>query len=233
MGRRFSLVLTIFALLSVSLSADGGSVSGKIVFDDKIPRLRPLRIESDPACAAKHDGRVYPDFLILGEDNALANVLIQVRNPPPGNYQAPEEAIVIDQVGCVYTPRVVAVMTGQELLFRNSDGILHNVHGLPKANREFNIGMPPTVAESSQRLVEPEPAFPVRCDVHPWMEAYVAVLSHPFFSISGEDGRYEIDDLPPGTYELAAWHEKLGIHTTTVTVEEGEATADFTLRVPK
>jgi hypothetical protein len=124
-------------------------------------------------------------------------------------------------------------MAGQTLKFRNSDGILHNVHGQPKENREFNIGMPGTVLESDTTLSRPEAVFPIKCDVHPWMSTYVAVMAHPFFAVSDGSGSFRIEGLPAGTYELEAWHQKLGTGTVSVTVGEGETgAAEFTFEAP-
>lgn len=209
------------------------SVAGTISFEGKPPSLKPTKMDADPACAAKHDGPVYPETLVLGEGQTLANVFVQVKNPPAGQHPTPSEAVVIDQVGCRYIPHVAGVMAGQPIQFRNSDGILHNVHGLPKENREFNIGMPPTLTEKETVLNKPEPFFPVKCDVHPWMRSYVAVMTHPYFAVSGEDGGFEISNLPAGSYEIEAWHEKLGTQTATITVGDGETgSTDFSFSVP-
>ena len=162
------------------------------------------------------------------------SVFVQIKNAPDKDYPTPKEAVVIDQQGCIYLPRVAGVMVDQVLQFKNSDGILHNVHGLPKVNREFNIGMPPTLKESSRTFNKPEPLFKVKCDVHPWMNSYVAVMTHPYFAVTGEDGTFTIDTsgLPDGTYEIEAWHERLGTQTGSVTVSGGEASADFSFKIP-
>jgi hypothetical protein len=124
------------------------------------------------------------------------------------------------------------MMAGQELKFLNSDAILHNVHGLPKVNREFNLGMPASLTEKSVTLNQPEPLFPVKCDVHPWMNAYVAVMTHPFWAVTGEDGAYTIGNLPAGTYTIEAWHERLGAQTQKVSVTEAASavTANFAFK---
>jgi len=236
MNRPSSLVLGTLAValcLVAGTAAEAGSITGKIVYDDKVPNLKPINMNADPACSAKHNSPVYPEILVLNDDGGLANVFVQEKNAPAGNHAAPKTPVVIDQKGCLYEPHVAGVMAGQELLFKNSDGILHNVHGLPKANREFNIGMPPAVTEKGQTLNKPEAVFPVKCDVHPWMKSYVAVMTHPYFGVSAKDGSFKIDGVPAGTYEIEAWHERLGTQTAKVTVGDGAASADFTFKVPK
>ena len=210
------------------------AVTGTVTFDGQPPNLRPLDMAADPVCAGKHDEPVMPQVLVLGEGNTMGWVFVKVSaGVPAGSYPAPPEPAVIDQNGCVYHPHVLGMMAGQPLKFLNSDGILHNVHGLPKENREFNLAMPATVTEQSVTLNRPEPLFPVKCDVHPWMNAYVAVMTHPFWAVTDEDGAYTIENLPAGTYTIEAWHERLGQQTSEVTVADGEtATADFSFATP-
>ncbi len=230
---RRTLFMALLCSLVVSTSAFAGSISGKITYDGKVPNLRPYDMGADPDCAKKHSGgKADNQMLVLGDGNALANIFVQIKNPPAGNHSAPKEPVVIDQNGCIYVPRVVGVMVGQTLKFKNSDGILHNVHGLPKENKEFNIGMPPTVTESDQTLNKPEPLFKVKCDVHPWMSSYVAVMTHPYFAVTGTDGTFRIANVPDGTYEIEAWHEKLPAQTGTVTVSGGDASVDFSFKAP-
>jgi plastocyanin len=237
MVRRCTVLLTICGLAGVfgaAGAAHAGTVTGKVTYDDKVPTLRPLDMAADPACQAKHTTPVYPDVLVLGDGNTLANVFVAVKNPPAGSHPAPKTPVVIDQHGCEYRPHVVGLLAGQPLVFKNSDGILHNVHGLPKVNNEFNLGMPATVTTKETVLNKPEPVFPVKCDVHPWMRAYAAVMTHPFFAVTGKDGKFSIKDLPAGTYEVEAWHEKLGTQTASVTVGASDAkSVDFSFKVPK
>lgn len=234
MNRARTTCLAIAAMLLVGASSlSAGSITGKITYDDKVPRLRPVDMNADPACAAKHSSPVTSDILVLGDGNAMKYVFVKVENAPDSSTPVPSEPVVVDQIGCRYDPHVVGVRTGQQLLFKNSDGILHNVHGLPKANREFNIGMPPTLLEKAVTLNEPE-LFDVKCDVHPWMKAYVAVMTHPYFDVTDGDGAFTIDGLPAGTYTIEAWHERLGTQTAEVTVPaSGSATANFSFKVPK
>ena len=227
------IILTAFLCsLLVCTSAFAGSISGKITYDGNVPRLKPYDMNADPGCAAKHSGGKADNLmLVLGDGNALANILVSIKNAPEGG-AAPTEPVEIDQNGCIYVPRVVGVQVGQTLRFKNSDGILHNVHGLPKENREFNIGMPPTLKEKDVTFNKPEPVFRVKCDVHPWMNSYVAVMTHPYFAVTGTDGTFKIDNVPDGTYEIEAWHERLPAMTGSATVSGGNATVDFTFKPP-
>ncbi len=229
---RRTIFMALLCSLLLGTAAFAGSITGTITYDDKVPKLRPIKMDADPDCASKHTSPVFPEFLVVGDGNSLGNVFVQIKNAPASSAAAPSEPVVIDQQGCRYIPHVAGVMAGQTIKFKNSDGILHNVHGLPEVNRQFNIGMPPSLKEKDQVLNKPEPLFKVKCDVHPWMNSYIAVMSHPYFSVSGMDGKFEIGDVPDGTYTIEAWHEKLGTQTTEVKVSGGAASADFSFKVP-
>jgi plastocyanin len=237
MRQHGAILLALLSSLVLAAAAFAGSVTGTITYDDKVPPpgagpFAPIKMDADPACQAKHSEPVPIGLLVLGSGNTLGNIFVQVKNPPAGDHKPPATPAVVDQNGCVYHPHVLGLLVGQKLQFKNSDGILHNVHGLPKVNREFNIGMPPTLKEKSVELGNPEPLFKVKCDVHPWMNAYVAVMGHPFFAVTGADGKYEIDGLPAGTYEIELWHERLGTRTESVTVGDGAATLDYAFKTP-
>jgi plastocyanin len=221
---------------AVAALGDGtATVRGTVTYEGQVPQLRPLSMDADPQCAAKHQGPVANPVLWLGPGNTLGNIFVKVASGlPEKQWPAPTQPAVIDQQGCAYHPHVIGVMAGQPLRFLNSDDLLHNVHGLPDANREFNLGMPGSLKQKDVVLETPEPLFPVKCDVHPWMQAYAAVMSHPYFATTAEDGQFEIRNLPAGTYELEAWHERMGTRTATVTVEDGgTATADFSFAPPQ
>ena len=142
---------------------------------------------------------------------------------PFETYTSPTTPVVMDQNGCRYEPHVFGLQVGQPLKILNSDGILHNVHALPKVNKQFNLAMPPTVKESTQNFGKAEGMFMIKCDVHPWMSAYAGVFAHPFYSVSKKDGKFTIGGLDPGTYEIEAWHERLGVQKATVTVAANES----------
>ncbi len=128
----------------------------------------------------------------------------------------------------------MGVAVGQTYKILNSDGVLHNVHALPKINPGFNRPMPPNLKEATAKFDKAEPMFQIKCDVHPWMSAYVGAFNHPFFSVTGTDGKFTISGLDPGTYEITAWQEKLGTQTATVTVAGSETkTQNFKFAMPK
>ena len=196
------------------------TITGTVTFDGKAPNLKPLAMDADPACAKKHSTPVPGEALTLGTGNTVGNIIVWVSKGVPAGktYPAPKTPAVLDQNGCQYKPHVMALMVGQPYKILNSDGILHNVHALPKINKAFNRPMPATVKEATVTFDKAESNFPIKCDVHPWMNAYVGVFTHPFFSVTGTDGKFTISGLDPGTYEISAWQEKLGTQTATVTV---------------
>jgi plastocyanin len=210
--------------------AGTAAVTGTIWYEGEVPTLRPLNLDADPICAAKHDEPLMPEILVLGEGNTLANVFAKIANGlPDREWPVPAEPVVMDQVGCMYVPRVHGIMVGQTFRILNSDGILHNVNAAPNVNRRFNIGMPAARTEAEHVFTDAEEMFTIRCDVHPWMAAYVSVLAHPFFSVTGKDGQFEISRLPEGTYEVEVWHERLGTLSETVTLADGETkSVEFT-----
>jgi plastocyanin len=227
------LAFTLVSVLAFSATAVAGTVSGTVKFEGTAPKLRPLKMDADPGCAKKHSGPVMPDVLVLGEGNSMANIFVRVTGVG-GKHSAPSDPVVMDQNGCKYNPHVMGVMVGQKFLIKNSDGLLHNVHSLAKINQAFNRAMPAAVTEAEYTFDKEELMFKIKCDVHPWMNAYVGVVTHPFFDVTGTDGKFEIKGVPAGTYEVEAWHEKLGSKTASVTVGDSDTqTLDFSLSVPK
>jgi plastocyanin len=220
---RLAAVVVAVSVFSGVVNA-ASSITGTVVFDGKPPALRPLAMEADPACAKKHTAPVPNEMLVLGGGNAMGNILVWVSKGLPSGktFPVPKTPVVLDQNGCVYKPHVMGIMVGQTYRILNNDGVLHNIHTLPKVNPSFNKGMPPTLKEATTVFAKPEDVFHIKCDVHPWMSAYLAVFTHPFFSVTGTDGKFTISGLDPGTYEITAWHEKLGTQTASVTVGANE-----------
>ena len=205
------------------------SVTGSVKFKGDPPKAPTLDMAADPGCAAKHSGPVYNEGLVLGDGNTMANVLVKVTGGlPAGSHTAPSEPAVMDQNGCRYNPHVFGLQVGQTLRILNSDSLLHNVHSLSKVNSPFNRAMPGAVKKAEFTFTREEGMFKIKCDVHPWMSAFVGVMTHPYFAVTGPDGTFEIAGLPAGTYEIEAWHEILGTQSGSVTVGDGEsASVDF------
>jgi len=218
-GRQVTWVALGAALTLGAAGASAGTVTGTVVYEGKVPNLKPLSVAAEPACAKRHS-TVPNEALVLGDGNSMANIIVHVvKGLPAGkSWPAPKEPVVMDQVGCQYVPHVMGVMAGQPFKVLNSDGILHNVHALPKVNRPFNMAMPPTRKEAVETFTKAEGMFTVKCDVHPWMQAFVGVFAQPFFAVTNQDGKFSIGNLDAGTYEIEAWHEKLGVQKTSVTV---------------
>jgi plastocyanin len=222
------------AAIGVVAEAAAGTITGTAVYDGKVPNLKPLSVSAEPICAKKHP-TVPNEALVLGAGNGMANVVVRVVSGLPAGktWPAPTTPVTMDQVGCQYVPHVMGIMVGQPFKVLNSDGILHNVHALPKVNRPFNMAMPPTRKEATETFAKEEGMFVIKCDVHPWMQSFIGVFSHPFFAVTGGDGKFTIANLPAGTYEVEAWHEKLGTQKTSVTVGASDSkTAGFKFAPP-
>jgi len=201
--------------------AMAGSISGTISFKGAAPQRVKIDMSQDPACAmsaGENDAEQY----VVGKKGALANVYVYVKAglPPNVSFPAKTEPVVVDQKGCRYVPHVVAVQVGEPVEFRNSDPTMHNVHTLPavQGNASSDISQGPMGAPQSETFSQPEVMLPVRCNNHPWMNAFVNVSATPFFAVTDKDGKFEIKGLPPGVYTIAAVHEKLGEQLQQVTI---------------
>lgn len=206
-----------------------GSVTGKIGFEGTAPKFRAISMDADSVCAAKHSGAVYPETVVLNGNGTLRNVFVFVKSGLEGkNFAVPGESVELDQDGCLYKPHVLGIQAKQQLKVVTSDNTTHNIHPLPKVNREWNVSQPPGADPIMQTFSRAEESIPVKCNQHPWMRAYIHVMSNPFYAVSGDDGTFKIEGLPPGEYELEALHEEFGAMTMKVTVAANQpATADF------
>ena len=235
-GKRLFLAAGLFAVsVWPGVAFAASSITGTVTFDGKVPTLKPLAMDADPACAKKHSGPVPSEMLVLGSGNTMGNIMVWVSKGLPAGktWPAPKTPVTLDQKGCQYHPHVMGIMVGQTYRILNSDGVLHNVHALPKINKAFNRAMPATVKEATASFDKPEALFQIKCDVHPWMNAYVGAFTHPFYSVTGTDGKYTISGLDAGTYEITAWHERLGTQTATVTVAAtGSKSQNFKFTAP-
>lgn len=206
-----------------------GSISGTIHFDGKAPARVQIDMGQDPVCALA-DANYAEQYVV--HDGGLQNVFVYVKDGL-GNklYAAPSEPVVMDQKGCRFIPHVIGVMAGQPVKFTNSDSTMHNVHMTPtiSTNQTVDLSEPPNGTGEMRTLGTPELMIPVRCNNHPWMQAFINVAANPFYAVSDENGHFTIKGLPPGTYTLVADHEVLGTKSATVTVGSRQtATQDFT-----
>ena len=204
-------------------AATAATVTGKVKFEGTPPPPQSIKLSSDPYCQKANPG-LTTETEVVGKDGAVGNVFVYVKDGL-GNrtFPTPSEPVVLDQKGCHYTPHVLGIQVGQPLQIVNSDDTLHNVHGLPKVNQEFNQGQPIQGMKMTHTFSAKEVMVPFKCDVHGWMNAWIGVLDHPYYAVTSADGSFSLKGLPPGTYTIEAWHEKLGTQTQTVTVAEKES----------
>jgi len=224
------VILSLAAAVLLAAPVYAGTITGTIKFEGKAPKMPVIDMSADPICASKHDKPVHLQALVLGEGQTMANVFVSVIKglPPDKTYPVPKEPVVLTQAGCMFSPHVFGVRAGQPLEIRNPDGTLHNVHAFCTVNESFNLAMPKFKKTTKKIFPKPEGMFPIRCDVHSWMSAYCVVMAHPFFDVTGKDGKFTIKNLPAGTYEIEARQERLGPKTATVTIKDDETkTVDF------
>jgi plastocyanin len=209
--------------------ATAGSVSGKVVFDGEAPSNPRINMSAEPDCAELHSAAVRAETAVVGDGGALTNVLVWVKSGIEGKFEVPSTSVSLSQKGCIYTPHVVALQSGQVLSVTNEDPTTHNVHPLPRVNREWNKSQTANASAIERKFSRQEIMLPVKCNIHPWMRSYINVIDHPFFAVTAADGSFEIKGLPPGTYTIEAQHEKFDAQEMSVTVGASESKqADFT-----
>lgn len=204
-------------------AATAGGIKGVVSFEGEAPKNEPIKMNADPVCVKSNTTPQSQETYAI-EGGKLANVFVYVKDGL-GNYvfDTPTEAVKLDQTSCRYHPHVFGVRVNQPVEIVNGDDTLHNIHALPKANSEFNNGQPIKGMKMTHTFTAKEVMVPFKCDVHGWMNAYVGVMDHPYFATTGADGSFELKSLPPGTYTVEAWHEKLGPMTQSVTVAASES----------
>ncbi len=225
----FGLMVPIIALAFLAVtridadSPEHIAVSGKVTFRGATQSPELIDMGSNEYClvaqsAAQH--RSQP--ISTGAENGLRNVLVYVRDGPRGAGDSEDLApVLLDQKDCMYTPSVIVMRTSQQLVVRNSDATLHNVHVYATENRGFNIGQPFQGIESNKTFDNPEVGIQIKCDVHVWMTGSIAVFDHDFFAVTDDDGHFSMENLPPGEYTLVAWHQTLGTMTQPMTITAG------------
>jgi plastocyanin len=215
-----------------AVPAGQATVTGKILFTGAKPAMRPLTMDAVPACLRMHKEAPKSEEVLINPDGSLRNVFVRIKDGLPAQqWPVPASKVTVDQNGCIYKPPVVGVMVGQDIEFLNNDETNHNIHPLPRTNREWNESQPPKGDPKVKQFTQEEMMIPVKCNVHPWMRLYVSVVSHPFFDVTSEDGTFTIKGLPAGDYTVEAIHERYGAQEMKVKVDaNGTAKADFTFK---
>ena len=232
----------IITLITFSMLLNAGTIKGTVSYGGSNKKPKTLKMDSDPVCGNSHSVPPAKEDFILDENNNFKNVIVWLKDI---NYdgELSTESALIDQIGCVYTPHVNVVTTGQKVLIKNSDKTLHNVNSKSKINESFNSAQPAGVPDIEKTFNSPEDPFYIKCDVHPWMKAWVMVADHPYFAVTDANGNFEINNVPDGTYEVMFWQEKLSNlpkkkyiqvnHAKTVNVSDNVAICDYTFPKPE
>lgn len=225
-------VLTTLALGGIAVAAMGamtapavppaGSISGTVTYTGTPPKMKPIDMAKEPSCAADHATPVMTQNVVTGPDNTLQYVVVYISagDQPAA---APATAVRYDQKGCEYVPHVAIMQAGQPLSIYNDDKTAHNIHPLPKLNPEWNKSQPPGTPPIEAKYDKPE-FIPVKCNIHPWMHGYFAVMGTAHYAVTGNDGKFSLAGLPPGKYTVTAWQEKFGSMSQEVTVTGTGAT---------
>jgi hypothetical protein len=207
---------------SAASTAGAAGVRGRVKFDGVVPKPRPINMAADPNCARLHSMPALSQDILADSQGGLQNAIVFVSDGLGDRvYEPPTQPAVLEQKGCMYQPHVLAMRTNQPLEVANDDPTGHNIHPMPLNNREWNKAEPPG-SKMDESFAREEIAIPVKCNIHPWMHTFVAVFKHPFFAITGKDGTFDLSNLPPGTYTIEAWQEKLGTLTQKVTLGTDE-----------
>jgi plastocyanin len=226
-----ALSLAAYIPAGAADAAATGSLKGTAKFEGSA--LKPARIDmsSDPTCAKAHTTPATTEDLVIGANGGLANVIVYVSDGlGDRTFEPPQQPAVIEQKGCQYKPHVLALQANQKLDVVNDDATTHNIHPMPNNNREWNKTQPHGMPVE-ETFAREEIAIPVKCNVHPWMRGYIAVFKHPYFVVSDKDGNFDLKDLPPGTYTIKAWQEKLGTQSQKITVGASETkTLEFVFK---
>ena len=225
--KKVSIFVFLFLICSTSLFAN---VTGSVKFTGTAPQNETILMNADPTCKSLHSAPVQAETVIVNGNGTLKNTFVYIKEGLEGKtFPAPATLVTIDQKGCQYNPHVFGIQVGQPLEIVNDDNTLHNIHSLAEKGKQFNLGMPIQGMKLTKKFDAAEVMVKMKCDVHPWMSAYIGVLPHPFYGVTDDQGKFEIKDLPDGEYTVEMWHEKYGTQTQKVTVSSGNANVDFTV----
>jgi plastocyanin len=215
------ILIALLTLLVCPYLLFAGTVSGKVNYTGTPARQKPIDMSKEPSCAKQHDTPITTETVVTGPNNALDNVVVYISAGANDEGQVPSQAVTFEQKGCQYIPHVLVMHTGQELKVINSDQTSHNIHPLAKVNREWNKSQPPGTPPLSEKY-DKEEFVSVKCNVHPWMHGYFAVLKTSHYDVSKSGGEFKLPNLPPGKYTITAWHESYDTQTADVTITGNE-----------
>jgi hypothetical protein len=237
MNRFLTPTIGALALVGVATAASdapaarpaAGTISGTVTYTGTPPKMRPIDMSKEPSCASQHTTPVMTENVVTGPGNSVQYAVVYISaGDQPG--PTPTEVVRYDQKGCQYVPHVAVMRTGQGLEIYNDDKTSHNIHPLAKVNAEWNKSQPPGTPPIHASYDKPE-FIAVKCNVHPWMHGYFAVLTTSHYAVSGNDGKFSLAGLPPGKYTITAWHERFGTQSAEVTVSDnGTATQNFVFK---
>jgi len=223
-----TLVAALSIAAIVTAAPGGGTVTGKVTYTGTPVKPKPIDMSKEPSCVKQHATPEMTETVVTGPGNTLENVVVYISTGAPAESTPPSSAATFDQKGCHYQPHVLAFEVNQELKVTNSDQTSHNIHPLAKVNQEWNKSQPPGTPPLTAKYEKPE-FISVKCNIHPWMHGYFAVLGTSHYAVSDGSGEFKLPNLPPGKYTLTAWQESYGTQTQEVTISGNETkTVNFT-----
>jgi plastocyanin len=223
------LAVLVASAIVVYAAPSGGTISGKVTYEGTPAKSKPIDMSKEPSCAKQHATPITTETVVTGPNNALENVVVYVSAGAPDE-GAPSQAVKFDQKGCQYIPHVLAFQVNQTLEIANDDQTSHNIHPLPKINREWNKSQPPGTPPMTDKYDKPE-FIAVKCNIHPWMHGNFAVLKNSHYAVTEGGGSFSLPNLPPGKYTITAWHESYGDQTQEVTIAGSETkSANFVFK---
>ena len=223
-----ALAVAIVAALVSASAADAATITGHVRVTGSIPKPPIITMTADPACDHLYPHGRPAEIVVAGPDGALANVFVYVKTGLPKKFVFPMPApreVRLDQKGCAFVPHAIGVRVGEEITIHNSDPTMHNVNARAAINPPFNEATPGEDESLRKSFARPEVAVKLKCDIHPWMSAYIGVFDHPFFAVTGTDGAFTISGLPESDYTVEAWHESLGVRAANVKLDDDDKTA--------
>jgi len=230
-----SSVIALIAGIAAMQVASAGNIVGTVTLKGTPPPEKDITpLKEDMTCGKLVEGMPKTRFFVVGANNGLADVVVMLKGITGKSTGASAPPVELDQKSCQYVPSILALQTGQKLIVKNSDPVLHNVHSVSTmGNKDYNLAQMPGGGDVTFTFDKPENFLKFKCDVHPWMFAWITVVDHPYFAVTDKEGKFTIKNVPPGKYTVVALHRKAaptGLEKE-VEVKDGDVTADFTMEV--